>query len=171
MTDHKTNPVEKIFEEILWKSRLITILAVVFSLFASLSLFIAGSYQCVLASVKFVRSLAENADYNFLVVNIISAVDLYLIGIVLLIFSFGVYELFISKIDPARLDKEINILEIKTLDGLKNKLLKIIIMVLIVYFFKSILTSHFKEPLELLYLGGAILSISACTFFLRKIEE
>jgi len=55
--------------------------------------------------------------------------------------------------------------------GRKTNPVEKIFMVLIVYFFKSILTSHFKEPLELLYLGGAILSISACTFFLRKIEE
>lgn len=55
--------------------------------------------------------------------------------------------------------------------GRKTNPVEKIFMVLIVYFFKFILTSHFKEPLELLYLGGAILSISACTFFLRKIEE
>ncbi|MCA9408110.1 MAG: YqhA family protein, partial [Candidatus Omnitrophica bacterium] len=105
------------------------------------------------------------------VIHIIGAVDLYLIGIVLLIFSFGVYELFISKIDPARQDTEINILEITTLDGLKNKLLKVIVMVLIVYFFKTILSSHFSAPLEMLYLGAAILMISSCTYFIRKMED
>ncbi|MGE0268676.1 MAG: YqhA family protein [Candidatus Omnitrophota bacterium] len=171
MPDKKNNPVEKIFEEILWKSRLITILVVIFSFMAALVLFIAGSHQCVQASINFISSLSGKVDYNALVANIINAIDLYLIGIVLLIFSFGVYELFISKIDPAKLDKEINILEITTLDSLKNKLLKVIIMVMVVYFFKSILTSHFEEPLELLYLGGAILAVSTCSFFIRKIEE
>ena len=34
-----------------------------------------------------------------IVAGIIGAVDLYLIAVVLLIFSFGIYELFISKID------------------------------------------------------------------------
>lgn len=171
MASQSNNPIEKVFEEILWKSRLITILVVVFSLFASFMLFLAGSYECAQASIKFLRSISGTIDYNALVASIINAIDLYLIGIVLLIFSFGVYELFISKINPAKLDTEIDILEIKTLDGLKNKLLKVIIMVMVVYFFKSILNYHFEKPLEMLYLGGAILAVSACTFFIRKIEE
>ena len=130
-----------------------------------------GSIQTIQAISGFLASLTKTPDYDHLVIHIIGAVDLYLIGIVLLIFSFGVYELFISKIDPAIHNKEINILDIKTLDGLKNKLLKVIIMVLVVYFFKAILSSHFTTPLEMLYLGASILTISACTFFIRKIDR
>ena len=69
--------------------------------------------------------------------KMISAVDLYLIGIVLLIFGFGIYELFISKIDIAREDLSVTILEIENLDELKNKIIKVIVMVLIVSFLKE----------------------------------
>jgi len=163
--------LEEVFESLFWKSRLITFLAVIFSLLAALTLFLAGSIQVLQAVIEFYHSVFIKPLYNELVIHIISSIDLFLIGIVLLIFSFGVYELFISKIDPARLDKDINILEIKSLDGLKNKLLKVIVMVLVVYFFKTILSSHFHEPLEILYLGAAVLMTSACTFFIRKIED
>ena len=37
-----------------------------------------------------------------------------------MIFGFGIYELFISKIDIAREDEDVTILEIKDLDELKN---------------------------------------------------
>lgn len=171
MPTRKPSKLEYIFESLLWKSRLITILAVVFSLIASLSLFVAGSYQCIYASMSFMKELGQKPNYNYLVVNVVGGIDLYLIGIVLLIFSFGVYELFISKIDPARQDKDIQILEIQTLDQLKNKLLKVIIMVMIVHFFKVILSSHVEEPLHMLYLGGSILMVSACTYFLRRVED
>lgn len=171
MPTRKPSRTEYLFESALWKSRLITLLAVIFSLLASLSMFLAGSYQCLSAAVAFVRSLSEKADYNSLVVNVIGGIDLYLIGIVLLIFSFGVYELFISKIDPARQDREINILEITNLDGLKNKLMKVIIMVMIVHFFKLILSSYPKTPLDILYLAGGVLMVSACTYFARKVED
>ena len=40
--------------------------------------------------------------HSHILAHVITAVDLYLIGVVLLIFSFGIYELFISKIDIAR---------------------------------------------------------------------
>jgi len=132
---------------------------------------VAGSIEIGQTVIHFFQSLSEEPSYNTLVVHIIGAVDLYLIAIVLLIFSFGLYELFISKIDPAEHDTDISILEITSLDGLKNKLLKVIIMVLVVYFFKTILTSHFKAPLDMLYLGGSILMIAACTYFIRKIED
>ncbi|MCA9402052.1 MAG: YqhA family protein [Candidatus Omnitrophica bacterium] len=167
-----TKKLELTFETVFWKSRAITFFAVIFSLVSSLILFLAGSYQILEATIKFTKRLGDYADYNTLVISIIGAVDLFLIGIVLLIFSFGIYELFISKIDPAEYDKEINILEIKNLDSLKNKLLKVIIMVMVVHFFKMVMTtSHVGTPLDMLYLGGGILLVSACTFFIRKIDE
>jgi uncharacterized membrane protein YqhA len=162
--------LETIFEGVLWKGRLVTLLAVVFSFLSSLTLFLAGSKQIASALVTAIRHPARDTDYNNLLINIIGAVDLYLIAIVLLIFSFGVYELFISKIDQARHDKEINILEIKTLDDLKNRLLKVIIMALVVYFFKSILAIHFTQPLEMLYLGLAILAAAGSSIFIRKFD-
>ncbi|MCA9402511.1 MAG: YqhA family protein [Candidatus Omnitrophica bacterium] len=171
MPAKKPSRIEYLFESFLWKSRLITLLAVIFSLMASLSLFIAGSYQLMHAAISFAKGMTGRTNYNDLVVNVIGGIDLYLIGIVLLIFSFGVYELFVSKIDPARQDREINILEIKNLDGLKTKLLKVIIMVMIVHFFKLIMTSHPHNPLEILYLAGGVLMISACTYFLRRVED
>lgn len=171
MSNNTKHSLESIVENILWKSRIITFLAVVFSLISSLALFIAGSIQILNGIIDFVKGLSDKPEYLQLVIAIISAVDLYLIGIVLLIFSFGIYELFISKIDPAQNEEEVNILEIRSLDSLKNKLLKVIIMVLIVYFFKTILASDFHKPIEMLYLGASILMISTCTYFIRKIED
>ena len=62
----------------------------------------------------------------------------------LLIFGFGIYELFISELEIARLGDEFgNILEVSNLDDLKNKIIKVIIMVLIVSFFQRILSMEF----------------------------
>lgn len=162
--------LENGFETFLWKGRLITLLAVLFSFFSSLALFIAGSKKIVKSIFSMVVSPALDEEYTHLLVDIITAVDLYLIAVVLLIFSFGLYELFISKIDLARDDKDVNILEIKSLDDLKTRLFKVIIMALIVYFFKSILNTHFEKPMEMLVLGVSILAISASSIFIRKME-
>ena len=74
---------------------------------------------------------------NELLFQIISSIDLFLIGIVLLIFGFGVYELFISEIEFAKNKFTDSTLKIKSLDQLKNKIIKVIIIVLIVKFFEK----------------------------------
>ena len=170
MNKPKSSLLEKIFETILWKSRLIVLLAVIFSLLGALALFFCGSLEIVHTAAPAFQ-LHHEVNYNELLIGIIGAIDLYLIGIVLLIFSFGVYELFISKIDIAHEEYGQNILEIESLDELKNKIIKVVIMVLIVGFFKTVLSAKFTTPLEILYLGLAILCVAGCTFFIRKIEK
>ena len=105
-----------------------------------------------------------------MLLELITAIDLYLIGVVLLIFGFGIYELFISKIDIARADEGVTILEIENLDELKNKIIKVIIMVLIVSFFESILQmrEEFKEPVQMLYFALSIFALSIGVYFIKK---
>ena len=66
-----------------------------------------------------------------------------MIGIALLIFGYGVYELIISDIDP-RLqdltDDGRNILRINSLESLKQKLTNVIIVALIVTVFKLMIS-------------------------------
>jgi uncharacterized membrane protein YqhA len=169
--DHKTSWLEQVFESLLWKSRLIIILAVIFSLLGSFAMIIAGSFETYHTVTHFFTKSSAELDHSKLLIGIIGAIDLYLIGIVLLIFSFGVYELFISKIDIGSDGKSHNILEIESLDELKNKLVKVLLMALIVSFFKTILSTTFTTPLEILYFGLSILFIATCTFFMRHIEK
>ena len=172
MASNKRNIIEQIFESLLWKSRLIVLLAVVFSVLASLGLFVTGSYEIWHTIRHIFPGGGAEPDYSKLLIGIIGAVDLYLIGVVLLIFAFGIYEIFISKIDIAHEAGEAhNVLEITSLDELKNKLLKVIIMVLIVTFFKTVLSASFQTPLEMLYFALAILAVASCIFFLRHREH
>ena len=84
-----------------------------------------------------------------------------LIGIVLLIFGFGVYELFISEIDFAKDKFADSTLKINSLDQLKNKIIKVIIIVLIVKFFEKVLKLSHNFPLTI----GLSASFSICVFF------
>ncbi len=173
MSKSPRNIIEKIFESLLWKSRLIVLLAVIFGVIASTALFLTGSFEIWHTVTHIISADGHEPDYSKLLIGIIGAIDLYLIGIVLLIFSFGIYELFISEIDDARntSGKEHNILEISSLDELKTKLLKVIIMVLIVTFFKTVLSAKFETPLEMLYFAIAILAVAVCSHFLRHTES
>ncbi len=166
------NLLEKIFEHTLWNGRLFVLLAVIFSLVASIILFVVASVDIWGIAVSTVKMyLAHEHPPHFhekLVGVIIGAVDLYLIAIVMLIFSFGVYELFISEIDPARKTGSSKILQIHSLDQLKDKLAKVIVMVLIVTFFKKAMYTAYESPLDMLYFAIAILALGGALYFLHK---
>lgn len=173
MNKQKTSTkIEQFFESILWRTRWIILIAVIFSILASFSLFVFGSYE-IWHTVKHIWVTGFNdPDYTGLLIGIIGAIDFYLIGIVLLIFAFGIYELFISKIDIARgNDEEHNILEITSLDELKNKLLKVIVMVLIVFFFKTVLGATFNGALEKMYFAFSILAIAICYYVINLTDH
>jgi uncharacterized membrane protein YqhA len=161
--------LEKTFENGLWNTRFVVFPAVLCSLLGALLMFIVGS-SLILGQVGKMFSYwpLNDAKVNELLGKLIGAIDLYLIGVVLLIFSFGIYELFISKIDVGRRNTDLNILEIRDLDELKNRIIKVVIMVLIVKFFKLVLAAEFTTPLELLYLAIAIFTIALGTYFMHK---
>ena len=74
-----------------------------FSLVGSVLLFVVGSWDIIKAGIKtvhyYLEVKSEISDIHNLLLNVIvNSIDLYLIAVVLLIFSFGLYELFMSKI-------------------------------------------------------------------------
>jgi uncharacterized membrane protein YqhA len=162
---------ERLFEKTLWTSRLIVLLAVIFGAVSAIALFVSGSVEIVLSILHSVSFARGEVDYTKILSGVIGGVDLYLIGMVLLIFSFGIYELFISKIDIARNSEAFHtLLEITNLDDLKNKIIKVIIMVLIVSFFQRVLALSLTTGLDMLFMAASIAAICIGVFFLQKLK-
>jgi len=165
--------IEKGFEWILWNSRFVVILAVVSSLVGMVLLFAMAAENMLHLGWQFIEMTfmgVEHPGYHIEAVGqIITAVDDFLLGTVLLIFSLGLYELFISKIDIAQEDENAsNILMINNLDDLKDRLAKVVLMILVVAFFKNVLHVTFDNPLNILYMGGGILMVSLAIYFTHK---
>jgi|TARA_B100000524_G_scaffold327320_1_gene211347 uncharacterized membrane protein YqhA len=159
------------FENFLWSTRFIVIIAVVLSIISSISLFLIGGWDIIQATI--LNNPLFNQDIsnsNNLLFKIISSIDLFLIGIVLLIFGFGVYELFISEIDFAKGKFADSTLKINSLDQLKNKIIKVIIIVLIVKFFEKVLklSQNFTTPNDLLLFSISILSICIGYYLINR---
>lgn len=169
--------MEKIFESSLWSSRFMVVLAVIFGLIGAVILFAVASVD-IFETAGFVLSTYINHAHpaNFhedVVGGIIGAVDLYLIGVVMLLFSFGLYELFISEIDAAK-DKEgkdNKILAIHSLDQLKDKISKVIVMVLVVGFFQKVGHTQYNGALDMLYFALSITAVAVGLFFLGKVGK
>ena len=150
--------LEAIFEGAIWRSRFVVILAVVFGIVGAFVLFVVASldiYNVAIYAFTHIINHAHPATFHEdIVAGIIGAVDLYLIAVVMFIFAYGLYELFISEIDEAMDNEHTNkIFSITSLDQLKDKIAKVIVMVLIVNFFQRVLHTKFDKALEMLELS------------------
>lgn len=152
-------------EPLLWQSRFIILLAVVASLVGALALVLIGvaDVALVFTKVACLRSLeAMDGFQTYAIGGIIAAVDVFLIATVLLIFGIGLYELFISRIDIADEGHHARrVLGVRDLDDLKERLAKVIVMALVVAFFKTAIGLKVQNVVELLFFGLAILAASA----------
>ncbi len=164
---------ESLLEGSLWNSRFVIFLAVLGSLFASFAIF----YMATVDVVLLVQHILHYADadmtdvarkklHDGTVSHIVEVVDGYLLAIVMLIFSLGLYELFISDIDQAHGSKASSkILVIDSLDDLKSRLAKVILMIMIVTLFEEAMNMHISTPLDLVYLGGSIALIALALYW------
>ncbi len=168
---------ERYFEGLLWNSRFIVILAVVASLIMAVGMFYVTAVDVyyTIAHLGHYHELAdaERAELKALTVaHIVASVDGFLLGTVMLIFSLGLYELFISPIDAAEgKNAASKILMIKSLDDLKDKLAKVILMILVVMFFEQAIFLKPSGPLELLYYATAIMLVAGALYLSHKAYE
>ena len=171
--------IETLFEGSLWGSRFIVLAAVLGSLFAGFAIF----YMATVDVVYLVQHMLHYADsdmteearkilHDRTVSHIVEVVDGYLLATVMLIFSFGLYELFISDIDQAH-DSEgsSKILVINSLDDLKARLAKVILMIMIVTLFEEALNMKMDSPIDLIYLGGAIAMVALALYLTHGAEH
>lgn len=163
---------EKLFEGTLWNSRFVILAAVVGSLLAGFAIFYMATVDVINLfqhSLHYADSSlteeARKALHDSIVSHIVEVVDGYLLATVMLIFSLGLYELFISDIDQAHGSKAASkILVINNLDDLKSKLAKVILMIMIVTLFEEAITMHMSNPLDLVYFGAAIALIALALY-------
>ncbi|MCH5232794.1 MAG: YqhA family protein [Muribaculaceae bacterium] len=166
----KNNYLISRFEDILYYSRYFSFIAVVGAILSSFILFIQGFGLIIKGLVGFFHNPTER--YEALFEQLVSSVDVFLFALVLIIFGVGVYELFIANIDPEDkpADTRPTWLKISSVDDLKSSLGKVILMVLIVSFFKHVLeiSAEMWSPTALLYLAIGILLIAGALYLTHK---
>ena len=149
----RRNRIEANFERWLWRFRLISIIPVLMSLLGSISCFILGTQEELSALHKLFNGHFDSDKSILLLGKVVGGIDYYVIGIALLIYGYGVYELIISDIDPRLQDlteDRGNILSINLLKSLKQKPTKIIVVALIVMTFKLMISVEVDSIVEVL---------------------
>lgn len=163
---------ERVFESALWGARLVTLVAVVASLAASLAMFYVAAVDTALLMHHVVAyahpeldALARGVLRAETITHVVEVVDGFLLATVLLIFALGLYELFVSPLDPARNNVNFSrVLYIRNLDDLKSRLGKVVLMILIIRFFEHALEMRYETPLDLLTLAGGIALVGAALY-------
>ncbi len=165
--------MEKLFEGVLWQSRLVVLVAVVASIVGAVALFYMATVDAFYMITHLLHyaspaldSAARVALRGETVTHVVEIVDGYLLATFLLIFGLGLYELFISKIDQAeQAENGSQVLLIHSLDDLKARLAKVVLMILIVRYFEHALGMSFETPLELLQFAGGIALLGLALYF------
>ena len=164
--------LEHLFEGALWQSRFVVLFAVIASLATAFVMFFVATVDAwflVGHMLDYTSSeLTGDARAVFrstTVTHVVEIIDGYLLGTVLLIFALGLYELFISRIEQAEASETASsVLIIHSLDDLKGRLAKVILMILIVKYFEHAVSMNFATPMDLLYLAGGIALIGVALF-------
>lgn len=169
------NKYARMFESSLYFSRFLTLFAVAGSLISAMVLFIRGIFLVGNGLAVFFDTFSFKGEGNYekLLAVFVSSVDIFLVAMVLIIFGMGIYELFINKIDPVerKADDRPSWLQISSIDELKSSLGKVILMVLIVSFFKNSLDVPFDSAKDLLFLSVGVLLIATALYIANKAKK
>jgi len=182
----RTKTIESAFERGLWSSRYAVMLAVIASMTAAMAMFfvatvdvtnialrLPGYVAIVLHSGKLDAAEAQHeALRTQTIVHVVEVIDGYLLATVLLLFAFGLYGIFISRIDVAERNKlGQRLLIIHNLDDLKDRLAKVVILILIVKFFENALKTEFVKPPDLAYLAVGVALLALALFLSHHDSE
>jgi uncharacterized membrane protein YqhA len=151
----------RVYRQLVGWTRFIVLIPVIALLLGAFLLSISAGLGLITIVIEVLNgSITEKA----LIVELITMADAFLLSTVLYIISLGLYELFID--DRIPLPKW---LEIHDLDGLKEKLVGVIVVVLAVIFLGIAVQA--KDPMNVLLWGGGVAAvIASLTYFLSQIK-
>ncbi len=150
--------------------RYLSYVAVIATAAAAVLVFLIGVMKTIEAYATFLRQLStplvnEPAAVNKSIALLVQSIDLFLIGMVFLVFSYGVTTLFIKKIELPE-SSVLNWVRIDNINHLKVVLGEMIIIVLFVNFLEIVLLNAADLTLEMLVLPVGIVLLALALKFL-----
>ena len=132
----------------------------VLSLLERVSCFVNGAIEVFNAFLVIMRlPFSTKSVAATTIAQMVGGIDYFVIGIALLIFGYGIYELVISDLDPrleGGAEQHTNILSVNSLQSLKNNLSNVIAVGLIVAAFKKTIGFEMNNATDLLALCGSV---------------
>lgn len=166
------NRVERVMELFLWNSRFMIVVPVIMSIGAALGVLFVTTIDAldlfgrIFAYADSSLSTVLRTELRLNVISqTVTVIDGYLLAAILFIFGLGLYELFVSKINIAEGSSfAARLLHIASIDDLKNRLARVVLLILIVKFFQLALGLTYTNPQDLLFLALSILLIGGALY-------
>ncbi|GGJ38557.1 YqhA family protein [Deinococcus roseus] len=155
-------------KRLLGLTRLIAVLGVVSSLILSFLMFLFVAVRTFVLAKESLQHISEAKTGKNLLVASIEQADALLVATALLVIGFGLYSLFVGKIDSIP-----SFLEVKSFTDLKDKLVNVSVVALVVAFF-SLVIEHLNDwgVLEVgAGIGAVVLAVSVYGFVNGKSKE
>ncbi len=149
--------------KVLGLTRYAVIVPAIASIIGALLLMAQGSIEIVKVVIDAVISQAYLKD---VIVGVLTAVDAILLGTVLLVIGYGLYELFIDS------DLEVPAwLQVKDLDDLKSKLIGVVVAIIAVVFVGVFVDANRAAEVASYGLGAGALVIGLAVFAFATKKE
>ena len=147
-------------ERVLWGSRLLMFVGVAGSmLMAVVVLWMSVVDLAVLLAdtVGYTSAGDRSGQRADIIGAVVKIVDGFLLAAIMILVAFGLYELFISRLDPARDGSSgPRVLLVSSIDDLKDQIAKLVVLILVIEFFQRSLRADLAEADDLLRLAAAI---------------
>jgi uncharacterized membrane protein YqhA len=169
------NFLDKHVEPRMWSVKFAAIIVVFVSLIVSVGLMLYGAYE----ATHLFGALFHAAPAKEIQLLTLGVVDMFLFGMVMMIFSFASYNLFISKLDNVTRDTRSSEIrpkwvKVENFGELKTIFIKVVEMILIITFLELVVTNTelFKGNIfSLLIIPAGIVMIAYSLKLLHSDEE
>lgn len=141
-------------------TRYLTLIAVLALVVAALAGYVWGVIKTVDAAILVVSSIGKDPG---IIIALVEVVDAFLVATAVLIFAFGLYELFIGKLDLP------DWIQIHNLHDLKAKLGGVLVLVMAVKFLEKL--AEWKNAQDTLFYALAVALISAVLIAFSVFKE
>ena len=150
-------------KKILGLTRYAVVVPAIASIIGALLLMGQGSVEMVKVVIE---ALSNGATLKDTIVDVLTAVDAILLGTVLLVIGYGLYELFIDA------DIEVPLwLRVRDLDDLKSKLIGVVVAIVAVVFVGVFVDSNRAEDVISYGVGAGALVVGLAIFAYASRKE
>ena len=189
MTDHNDNNemndkdefenwLDKHVETPFFALRYVTLIPVILSFVGVIVMFFIGAVETWEAIHYMVSFFSDDPDHEQAMkksaLMLIRSVDAFLMGLVLLIFSYGIYDLFISSLEPAHKQfTRPNCLLFNNIGDLKITLTEVVLIILVITFFEHVLEApeKFEDVWSFLIIPIGVLLLAVGIAYFHKTAE
>ena len=154
--------------------RYISLISIAFSFVGSGFMFYMGATKTLKAIGFYINGQVEVGVHqhlspsSFAIVSLIESLDAFLFALVLLIFSYGILQIFILRRPLGSSEHQLAWMNIHNISQLKMMLIEVIIVILFVFFLKYTMLHFAEASWEMLTLPISILLLSISLYILKK---